>query len=207
MGYNAGANKSKKRASKATEDYESDGGFVANDSGDDGPKSKKAKTSSSSASKAKASGAASNAKDEQFWEVCKITLYKSTSFGRERWSLTDTAKQLTGKRRVTVSEFNNKTMINIREYYEDKSSGKMLPGKKGISLPVPQFAALISALPELEAALQAKGEEIPRPDYGSLEGEGTGKHVETSSGGKEGGEEASEGKGKQNFEATSDEED
>ncbi|KAL9037464.1 MAG: hypothetical protein Q9214_005693 [Letrouitia sp. 1 TL-2023] len=187
MGYNAGANKSKKRTSKAAEDYESDGGFVANDSGDDGPRSKKAKTSSSSASKAKAGRAASDAKGEQFWE--------------------NTAKQLTGKRRVTVSEFNNKTMVNIREYYEDKSSGKMLPGKKGISLQVPQFAALISALPELEAALQAKGEEIPRPDYGSLEGEGTAKHVETSSSGKEGGEEASEEKGKQNFEATSDEED
>lgn len=98
-------------------------------------------------------------------------------------------------------------MVNIREYYEDKSSGKMLPGKKGISLPVPQFAALISALPELEAALQAKGEEIPRPDYGSLEGGGTAKHAETSSGGKEEGEEASAGNGKQNYEATSDEED
>ncbi|KAL9614797.1 MAG: hypothetical protein Q9167_000707 [Letrouitia subvulpina] len=181
MGYNASANKSKKRTSKATEDYESDGGFVANDSGDDGPKSKKAKTSSSSSSRAKAGGAASNTKDEQFWE-------------------------LTSKRRVTISEFNNKTMVNIREYYEDKNSGKMLPGKKGISLQVPQFAALVSALPELEAALQAKGEEIPRPDYGSLEGEGTAKHVETSSGGKEGGEEASGDKGKQNFEATSDEE-
>lgn len=81
MGYNAGASKSKKRASKATEDYESDGGFVANDSGDDGPKSKKAKTSSNFTSKAKASNAASNAKNEQFWDVCKNTLHKAVSFG------------------------------------------------------------------------------------------------------------------------------
>lgn len=36
--------------------------------------------------------------------------------------------QLSGKRRITVSDFKGLTMISIREYYE--KDGKMLPGKK-----------------------------------------------------------------------------
>lgn len=38
--------------------------------------------------------------------------------------------KLSGKRRVTIDNFKGNTMVNIREYYEDKSSGNMLPGKK-----------------------------------------------------------------------------
>lgn len=35
--------------------------------------------------------------------------------------------QISGKRRLVVSEFKGNTMINIREYYE--KDGKALPGK------------------------------------------------------------------------------
>jgi hypothetical protein len=41
--------------------------------------------------------------------------------GNEYW-------ELSGKRRVQISDFKNMTMVNIREYYE--KDGKMLPGKK-----------------------------------------------------------------------------
>ena len=32
------------------------------------------------------------------------------------------------KRKVTISEFKGKLFINIREYYEDKSTGELKPG-------------------------------------------------------------------------------
>jgi len=36
--------------------------------------------------------------------------------------------QLSGKRRIGISEFKGKRMMNIREYYE--KDGEVLPGKK-----------------------------------------------------------------------------
>jgi len=36
---------------------------------------------------------------------------------------------------------------------------------QGIALPIDQFSALITALPNIEAALSSHGLEVPRPDY------------------------------------------
>jgi hypothetical protein len=70
---------------------------------------------------------------------------------------------------------------------------------QGISLPVDQFAALISILPDIEQALKENGESLPRPVY-STEGDQSDK-------GKEGQENADiQNPSKQNIEATSDEE-
>ena len=96
---------SKKRRSSdgGGEDYESDNGFVA-----DAPKSKKAKTAPAPARAAVKSSKladSSNDGDEEFWEI-------------------------TSNRRVNITEFKGQKMVNIREYYEDKTSGAMLPGKK-----------------------------------------------------------------------------
>ena len=71
--------------------------------------------------------------------------------------------KISGMRRVVVSDFKGKTFVNIREYYE--KDGKALPGKKGISLPVDQYSKLVALLPQIAAALEAKGEEVPRPLY------------------------------------------
>ncbi|CAH8451311.1 unnamed protein product [Schistosoma bovis] len=38
---------------------------------------------------------------------------------------------LTGKKFACVREFRGKAFVDIREYYEDKSSGELKPGKKG----------------------------------------------------------------------------
>ena len=96
-----------KRKSGASEDYESDNGFV-----EDAPSSKKSKrhtTASSSSSRAKQALTAINgggAMDEDgnaYWEISKM-------------------------RRVTVTNFKGKDFINVREYYE--KDDKELPGKK-----------------------------------------------------------------------------
>lgn len=113
--------------------------------------------------------------------------------------------QISGKRRLTLSTYRSATYVNIREYYE--KDGKALPGKKGISLSMEQYAAIIQLMPEIETILEAKGEKVPRPKY-----EG-GKTVteradEDEDGGGEGKEEVMKSKKsrKGNFEETSEEE-
>ncbi|KAL8711668.1 MAG: hypothetical protein Q9225_007086 [Loekoesia sp. 1 TL-2023] len=174
MGYDTASKGSKKRTSKAAEDYDSDGGFVANDNDDDSaPKSKRAKTTI-----AKGKDAVASKKDKdnenEFWEI-------------------------SDKRRVTIDSFKGNIMVNLREYYEDRNTGNMMPGKKGISLPLAQYSTLLTLLPEIEVALAAKGEKVPRPDYS-----GEKAAVEADAG--DDGEGGAKKEGKQNFEATSDEE-
>jgi hypothetical protein len=120
--------------------------------------------------------------------------------GEEYW-------ELSGKRRITISSFNNKLMINIREYYE--KDGQSLPGKKGISLLLDQFGQLVTLLPHIEAVLKGKGESLPRPKYGNLEVEESGEEEGEGDGmeDEDGGEKGKYGKGsKKNFEETSEEE-
>lgn len=86
----------KRRA--ASDDYESDDGFV-----EDVPSSKRAKKSSSSSKSKGVGGGLVDTEGNTYWE-------------------------LSGMRRITISEFKGKKYINIREYYE--KDGKDLPGKK-----------------------------------------------------------------------------
>ncbi|EFP04838.1 hypothetical protein GCK72_014433 [Caenorhabditis remanei] len=53
-------------------------------------------------------------------------------------------------RYATVSNFKGKEYVNIREYYVDKNSGKMMPSRKGISLNKAQWANLKDLIPEID---------------------------------------------------------
>ncbi|KAL8689026.1 MAG: hypothetical protein Q9218_005204 [Villophora microphyllina] len=174
------APKGKKRTSKAAEeDYESDGGFVANDS-DSAPKSKKAKTAAPKKAPVK-SAKGQTSEEEGFWEI-------------------------TPTRRINISEFNGQRMVNIREYYEDKNSGAMLPGKKGITLPIAQYSTFLTLLPEIEAALIAKGETVARPEFMSRKvGSKDNGDEEEPDDGAETKKSRKPESTKRNFEATSDE--
>lgn len=115
------ATKGKKRNSEAAADhYESDGGFVANDS-DSAPKAKKTKTAASSKTPVK-STSGQNHEDEEFWEV-------RLNYDVDH-SLLLTRPKITSNRRISITQYAGKHMINIREYYEDKNGGGLLPGKK-----------------------------------------------------------------------------
>ncbi|KAI4170861.1 MAG: hypothetical protein LQ343_004625 [Gyalolechia ehrenbergii] len=196
MGYDSVPKGSKKRSLKAAEEYESDGGFVANDNGDeDAPKSKKPKTTAAKGKSAIA-GAKKGGDDQgEFWESGEDLETEAKVQTRRR-------EQISDKRRITIDSFKGNMMVNIREYYEDKNTGNMMPGKKGISLPLAQYSTFLTLLPEIESALAKKGEKVPRPDFSGAEAEVVGDDV--SEGGD--GEEAEEKEGKKNFEATSEEE-
>uniref|UniRef100_A0A915EG45 Transcriptional coactivator p15 (PC4) C-terminal domain-containing protein n=1 Tax=Ditylenchus dipsaci TaxID=166011 RepID=A0A915EG45_9BILA len=60
-----------------------------------------------------------------------------------------------GKNRfVSCTEFKGKKMINIREYYE--KDGKLLPGKKGISMPLHQWNEFKGIIPDIEELIKKK---------------------------------------------------
>ncbi|KAA8626660.1 PC4 domain containing protein [Pyrenophora tritici-repentis] len=69
------------------------------------------------------------------------------------------ALNTSGKRRLTVSDFNKNTLVSIREYYST-DSGEMRPGKKGISLTIDQYNTLLAAAPLIEATLKKKDIEM-----------------------------------------------
>ena len=62
-------------------------------------------------------------------------------------------------------------------------------------MPLPQFAKMVSFLPQIEATLRAKGEELPRPRYEAGSSD--------SKSGDAGSKSAKAAKEKQNFEETS----
>ncbi|CAO2653946.1 Nn.00g106790.m01.CDS01 [Neocucurbitaria sp. VM-36] len=74
------------------------------------------------------------------------------------------ALNASGKRRVTVSDYNKSTLISIREYWVN-DGGELKPGKKGISLTIDQYNTLLAAAPLLESVLAQKDIEVVRPDY------------------------------------------
>ncbi|RMZ86762.1 hypothetical protein DV736_g6015, partial [Chaetothyriales sp. CBS 134916] len=89
--------------------------------------------------------------------------FKQPSLVAQTDSNGDKYFELSKARRVTINEFKGKPLVNIREYYE--KDGDMLPGKKGISLSVEQYATLIAIIPQIEKLLSEKGERVPRPNY------------------------------------------
>ncbi|KAF2631501.1 PC4-domain-containing protein [Macroventuria anomochaeta] len=69
-----------------------------------------------------------------------------------------------GKRRVTVSDFKGMTLVSIREYWVN-DGGELKPGKKGISLSIEQYNALLASAPLLESVLSKKDVQVARPNY------------------------------------------
>ena len=57
-----------------------------------------------------------------------------------------------GSKRTTVRKFNGKVLVDLREFYLDKSTSEYRPGKKGISLLVETWDRLVSQSPSICAA-------------------------------------------------------
>jgi hypothetical protein len=91
------------KSKKRSSAYQSDDGFVVDDNNNN---------NSRGAKKAKITGTSS--------------AQKTDSNGDVYWDISS-------HRRITISEFRGKSMVNIREYYE--KDGQELPGKKVAPLP------------------------------------------------------------------------
>lgn len=65
-------------------------------------------------------------------------------------------------KRVTVRQFRNVNLIDIREYYMDTSTGEMRPGKKGISLTEDLYDELLKHRLNIDEALRRFGSKRPK---------------------------------------------
>jgi hypothetical protein len=61
--------------------------------------------------------------------------------------------ELGGNRKVTVAPYKNNLYINIREFYEDKSTGELKPGNKGIALSVEQWNSLCDQVEDINRSI------------------------------------------------------
>ncbi|KAI9858249.1 MAG: hypothetical protein M1824_004419 [Vezdaea acicularis] len=175
----------KRASSDGPDNYEADGGFVVNSDHEGGslPVSKRAKSEKKTKlSKAKGGlddleGGAKRDGDDVYWEI-------------------------SASRRVVISEFKGKKMINIREYYLKNDTGEWLPGKKGISLTLEQYSQLVNILPSVEALLAKSGVKVPRPFYDEVQKDEDNEESEEDRPSKKA---RSKAERKRNIEATSDE--
>lgn len=60
-----------------------------------------------------------------------------------------------GTRRVTVRKFKSMVGVDIREYYKDKGTGEMKPGRKGIYLTKDQYTVLREHFDHIDAQVHA----------------------------------------------------
>ncbi|KAI8398238.1 Transcriptional Coactivator p15 (PC4) [Nakaseomyces glabratus] len=65
-------------------------------------------------------------------------------------------------KRVTVRQFRNINLIDIREYYMDNATGEMRPGKKGISLTEDLYDEFLRHRLNIDDALRRLGSKRPR---------------------------------------------
>jgi len=76
------------------------------------------------------------------------------------------ARELGGERRVGVSEYGGRPLLQVREYYE--KGGERLPGRMGLALDEAGAAALAAAADAIDAAAAALGQAMP-PAAGAAE--------------------------------------
>ncbi|CAD7963176.1 unnamed protein product [Amoebophrya sp. A25] len=65
--------------------------------------------------------------------------------------------ELDGGKRITFSQFSGRNFVDMREWYSDRNSGELKPGKKGISLSISAYKKLKEKLPLVDSWLTEGG--------------------------------------------------
>lgn len=86
----------------------------------------------------------------------------SSGSGSSNITPSDAIFDLGKNKRVTVRQFRNMNLVDIREYYMDTSTGDMRPGKKGISLTEDLYDELLKHRLNIDEALRRLGSKRPR---------------------------------------------
>lgn len=80
-------------------------------------------------------------------------------------------------KQVTVSSFNGRMLVDIRQYFKNLE-GATLPTKKGISLTIPQWRRLREAMDEIDSRAREGDEDASEPrsqgSYDDRGGHGSG---------------------------------
>ncbi|KAH6649732.1 transcriptional Coactivator p15-domain-containing protein [Chaetomium tenue] len=77
--------------------------------------------------------------------------------------------EIGNNRRIGPSTYKGARLVNIREFYTTPA-GELKPAKKGISLSLDQYNALLKVIPELNEKLRAEGHEVgDMPSAGAKE--------------------------------------
>ncbi|EAQ92310.1 predicted protein [Chaetomium globosum CBS 148.51] len=77
--------------------------------------------------------------------------------------------EIGNNRRIGPTRYKGVTLVNIREFYTTPT-GELKPAKKGISLTLDQYNALLKVIPELNEKLRAEGHELSdMPPVGAKE--------------------------------------
>ncbi|CCE65930.1 hypothetical protein TPHA_0N01490 [Tetrapisispora phaffii CBS 4417] len=116
-------------------------------------------------------------------------------------SVPDAIFDIGKNKRVTVRQFRNINLIDIREYYMDNSSNEMRPGKKGISLTEDLYDEFLKHRLNIDEALRRLGSKRPRTktivissddedDYGADNKDDSGSKKDSTEGSKDNSKEA-----------------
>lgn len=89
--------------------------------------------------------------------ILYINSFISNSMAKRTFSKTESEPELTvdldSKKKVSVRQFNGINLVDIREFYQDKSTNILKPGAKGIALNEKTWIKLLECQDEISAAL------------------------------------------------------
>ncbi|KAG8833978.1 hypothetical protein FRC17_009760 [Serendipita sp. 399] len=120
----------------------------AEESGASSVSDRKPKKKATKASTSKGKAKAPDSSPAQEKEINGVK-YRVTSEGESYVELGTKSR-----RRITIREFKGATLLDIREFYEDKASGERRPGKKGIVLSVEEWRDLMNASEAINALIE-----------------------------------------------------
>ena len=87
-------------------------------------------------------------------EAKLIDSHESKSSVADKLTSEEVSFEISAKRKITVRKFRSNVLIDIREFYEDKGSGEMRPGSKGIALTKEQYLKLKELFNEIDYAIK-----------------------------------------------------